>query len=112
MAFDRLVYLVYSSVQAFEISAEFRCRQISLHYFWNGLFSSQVGREIREANVFLRGKTLEQLDTMIPLAIHDNAGPFTKTKKHVYYFARPHMRFWHGPGDTYCMYELYKSKGQ
>ena len=63
-----------------QFQQHFGADKAALRYFWSGLFSSQVGREIKAANVFLRGKTLEQLDTMIPLAIHEDAGPFTKTK--------------------------------
>ena len=48
--------------------------------FWRGLFSSPEGMEFKSLHPHLRGKTLAQLAHSIPLRIHEDAGPFTKTK--------------------------------
>ena len=47
--------------------------------FWRGLFSSVDGMKFKDLHPHLRGKTLAQLAHCIPLRVHEDAGPFTKT---------------------------------
>ena len=48
--------------------------------FWRGLFSSVDGMKFKELHPHLRGKTLAQLAHSIPMRLHEDSGPFTKTK--------------------------------
>ena len=48
--------------------------------FWRNLFSSKRGMEFKATHPILRNMTIQQLSTMIPLRLHEDAGPFTKMK--------------------------------
>ena len=48
--------------------------------FWSGLKSSGLGRILFREHGLLRGSTPEQLARTIPLVIHEDAGPFSKSQ--------------------------------
>ena len=52
----------------------------SLGRFWQRLFSTATGREFRDANPYLVGKSWQDLVHAIPICIHEDAGPFSKSK--------------------------------
>ena len=52
----------------------------SLQSFWTGLFASPAGRELRARHNFLRHKSPWDLRHTIPLALHEDAGPYAKKK--------------------------------
>ena len=53
---------------------------VLLGQFWKGLFSTAEGRELREANSYLTGKRWQDLVHAIPICLHEDAGPFSKSK--------------------------------
>ena len=48
--------------------------------FWRNLFSTPEGMEMKQLHRHLKNKTLAQLARTIPVRLHEDAGPFTKTK--------------------------------
>ena len=50
-----------------------------LRKFWNG-FKSDANKAFMDSSPFLKGLTMAQLSTTIPIAIHEDAGPITKGK--------------------------------
>ena len=46
--------------------------------FWTDTFATEMGRELRELHPDLRGRTVDELSTSIPLSLHNDAGPFSK----------------------------------
>ena len=72
-------------------------RAISMHYprefrlrfgadedrllaFWQGLLARPLGREMASRIQYLNGKTPSQLKNTIPLVVHEDAGPCSKSK--------------------------------
>ena len=53
---------------------------VLLGQFWKSLFSTAEGRELREANPYLTGKRWQDLAHAIPICMHEDAGPFSKSK--------------------------------
>ena len=49
-----------------------------IEQFWQGLFDSPHGVELRDLHPHLRGKTPADLKYTIPLRLHEDAGPFSK----------------------------------
>ena len=47
--------------------------------FWRGFMSSPEGLEYASSHPVLAGKSLDELADFIPIRIHEDAGPFTKT---------------------------------
>ena len=48
--------------------------------FWGQFFERPANRQWAEHHPVLRGKDLEELSTMVPLAVHQDAAPCSKTK--------------------------------
>ena len=48
--------------------------------FWRDFLSTEEGLECQRRHPHLKGKTVSQLSTTIPCRVHEDAGPFTKTK--------------------------------
>ena len=48
--------------------------------FWRGLFSTPEGMELRRLHPWLKGKTVEDLKSSFPVTMHQDAGPFSKSK--------------------------------
>ena len=51
--------------------------------FWRDFLSTQDGLDYQSMHPHLKGKTVEQLSTMIPCKVHEDAGPFTKLQSMV-----------------------------
>ena len=51
-----------------------------LRSFWTGLFSRPEGMELKRDNSFLRDKAIADLMTVVPLCIHEDAGPYAKQR--------------------------------
>ena len=51
-----------------------------IEQFWQGLFLSQDGRELRRLHPQLRNRDPYELRHHIPLILHEDAGPFSKRK--------------------------------
>ena len=51
-----------------------------LRTFWTNLFSIPECIALRNLHPHLKNKTMNELSRMLPLRIHEDAGPFTKTK--------------------------------
>jgi len=54
---------------------EVKCRK-----FWDGMWESEMGKELFREHPDLTGKTPPQLARSVPMAIHEDAGPYTKRK--------------------------------
>ena len=48
--------------------------------FWRGLFSTDDGMEFRRLHPCLQHKTVEDLKYSFPITMHQDAGPFSKSK--------------------------------
>ena len=48
--------------------------------FWGDLLGTAAGRELQELHPQLTGKTVDDLETTLPLFLHNDAGPFTKKR--------------------------------
>ena len=48
--------------------------------FWRGLFSSEHGMQLRQLHPWLRGKTVQDLQYSFAISMHEDAGPFSKSK--------------------------------
>ena len=48
--------------------------------FWRGLFDSLDGREFKDLHPSLQGKTPEQLNTTIPIVVHEDSAPYGKKR--------------------------------
>ena len=58
----------------------FGANKTSLSKFWDGLLSSPIGREMLVVNPMLAAQTPETLSRCIPILIHEDAGPYAKSK--------------------------------
>ena len=52
----------------------------NLREFWTNLFSTPDGIALRNLHPQLKNKTMDELSRLIPIRIHEDAGPFTKVK--------------------------------
>ena len=55
-------------------------REHDVRKFWTGLFKSERGQRLRSAHPMLTGRSPESLKHCIPLAVHEDAGPFSKRR--------------------------------
>ena len=74
--------LLYFLSQHFpeQTRTSFGCDTQACLRFWSGLKSSGPGRILFREHGLLRGSTPEQLARTIPLVIHEDAGPFSKSQ--------------------------------
>ena len=52
----------------------------SLRMFWTIFLSSRQGMEYRSLHPWLRNLSVADLETMCPIRMHEDQGPFTKSK--------------------------------
>ena len=52
----------------------------ALKRFWESLFASEDGREFKDLHPTLRAKDPEQLQTSIPIVVHEDAAPYGKKR--------------------------------
>ena len=58
----------------------------ALFKFWDGLYTSDEGHKFWMEHPQLKSKTPRDLVHTLPLAVHEDAGPFSKTKSMVEVF--------------------------
>ena len=58
----------------------FGAEEEGVEWFWQRLFSTPQGMQLRYSHPYLRGKTPAQLKFSLPGSLHEDAGPFTKVK--------------------------------
>ena len=51
----------------------------NIRNYWEQLFSSPRGRQLKERCPFLRGKSLSDLEYCVPIYLHEDAGPYSNT---------------------------------
>ena len=58
----------------------FGASRTALKSFWTSLFASEDGREFKALHPSLRAKDPEQLQTSIPIVVHEDAAPYGKKR--------------------------------
>ena len=74
---------IISSLQRFypdQFKLRLGAEPSKLRSFWRGFRNSPGNRSVFETHHYLRGKTLAELSHVVPLCIHEDAGPMTKSK--------------------------------
>jgi hypothetical protein len=58
---------------------QFGAERTKLRSFWHNFLSRPTNRDTKEKHPIVGGMDLDTLDTVIPITVHADAGPFTKT---------------------------------
>ena len=82
-----LIRLIHTHNRA-KFGQVFSADPVALRKFWRSLFASEDGREFQQLHPGLRNKSPEDLQTSIPIVIHEDAAPYGK-KRSVHVFQWP-----------------------
>ena len=72
-----LVRLIQSQKRR-KLGQIFGANRETLKWFWESLLASDDGREFKNLHPTLRAKDPEQLQTSIPIIVHEDAAPYGK----------------------------------
>ena len=56
----------------------FGANKTTLKEFWSGLFRTEEGKKFKDLHPTLKEKEPEQLQTSIPIIVHEDAAPYSK----------------------------------